>query len=308
MSTVDLEAMLEKVTTSQWALGDIDWKAPGAETITDEQRPRLRRFMADLVWIEQVGSRAFAALAKQAPDPTLATLYRYFHAEEQRHANAELALMQRWGMLENGEVPAPNINLQMAVHWLDGYADELPLAALGSIIPLLEIALDGALLKFLLEEVHDPVCHQVFRKINADEARHLAVDFRVLELISGEAGIRRSIEALARTLRPAILLGLGLVYVPVLSRARDAVIGMGLEDDRLKTAMMGYVRIGGRNPRIRRNPYFWAISRHAQMVVDRDHPYQRFAELMVRLTAHIPRRWLGPNPAWTEQLTHRPTT
>ena len=30
-------------------------------------------------------------------------IYRYFHAEEQRHANAELALMRRWGMLEEGE-------------------------------------------------------------------------------------------------------------------------------------------------------------------------------------------------------------
>jgi hypothetical protein len=34
---------------------------------------------------------------------------------------------------------------------------------------MLEVALDGALLKFLLDEVDDPVCHQVFEKINNDE-------------------------------------------------------------------------------------------------------------------------------------------
>lgn len=41
------------------ALADIDWDAPpGAELITDEQRPKLKQFMSDVVWIEHVGARA----------------------------------------------------------------------------------------------------------------------------------------------------------------------------------------------------------------------------------------------------------
>ncbi|KZY36686.1 hypothetical protein A3730_28530, partial [Alcanivorax sp. HI0044] len=43
------------------------WEAPGAELITEEQWPRLRDFMADLVWIEHIGGRGFAAMAKSAP-------------------------------------------------------------------------------------------------------------------------------------------------------------------------------------------------------------------------------------------------
>ena len=74
--------------------------------------------MADLCWIENVGARGFAALAKKAPTPVLAEIYRYFHAEEQRHANAELALMKRWGMLSDGEMPEPNINIRLAIQWL----------------------------------------------------------------------------------------------------------------------------------------------------------------------------------------------
>ena len=97
---IDMDAMLAKIKDRQWALADIDWDAPGAETISDEFRPKLKAFMADLCWIENVGARGFAALAKKAPTPTLAEIYRYFHAEEQRHANAELALMKRWGMLD----------------------------------------------------------------------------------------------------------------------------------------------------------------------------------------------------------------
>ncbi len=82
-------------------------------------RPKLKAFMADLCWIENIGARGFAALAKKAPTPTIAEIYRYFHAEEQRHANAELALMKRWGMLEDGEIPEPNVNIRLAIDWLD---------------------------------------------------------------------------------------------------------------------------------------------------------------------------------------------
>lgn len=68
-SRIDMDAMLAKIKDRQWALADIDWDAPGAELITDEQRPKLKAFMADLCWIENIGARGFAALAKKAPTP-----------------------------------------------------------------------------------------------------------------------------------------------------------------------------------------------------------------------------------------------
>ena len=204
---IDMDAMLDKIKDRQWALADIDWDAPGAELITDEQRPKLKAFMADLCWIENIGARGFAALAKKAPTPTIAEIYRYFHAEEQRHANAELALMKRWGMLEDGEVPEPNVNIRLAIDWLDRWADDMPLSLLGTVIPMLEVALDGALLKFLLDEVADPVCHQVFEKINNDESRHLVVDFEVLDMI-GHAKIRRLlIDFVGHNATPGLIIG-----------------------------------------------------------------------------------------------------
>jgi hypothetical protein len=63
---IDMDAMLAKIKDRQWALADIDWDAPGAEMINDEQRPKLKAFMADLCWIENIGARGFAALAKKA--------------------------------------------------------------------------------------------------------------------------------------------------------------------------------------------------------------------------------------------------
>jgi hypothetical protein len=172
---IDMDAMLATIKDRQWALAGIDWDAPGAELITDEQRPKLKAFMADLCWIENIGARGFSALAKKAPTPTIAEIYRYFHAEEQRHANAELAMMKRRGMLSDGEVPEPNVNIRLAIDWLDRWADDMPLSLLGTMIPMLEVALDGALLKFLLDEVDDQVCHQVFERGMEPERLYKAV-------------------------------------------------------------------------------------------------------------------------------------
>ena len=65
---LDTEKMLAKIKNSQWALADIDWDAPGRELVTEnpELYPKLKIFMADLMWIEHVGARAFAAMAKKA--------------------------------------------------------------------------------------------------------------------------------------------------------------------------------------------------------------------------------------------------
>ena len=46
--SLDLARTLDRVQERQWALADIDWDAPGAERITDEQRPKLAAFMADV--------------------------------------------------------------------------------------------------------------------------------------------------------------------------------------------------------------------------------------------------------------------
>ena len=301
---IDLDKMLAKIKASQWALADIDWDAPGAELVTGDAElyPKLKTFMTDLMWIEHVGARGFAAMAKHAPTETLAEIYRYFHAEEQRHANAEMALMKRWGMLDGDEIPEPNINLRLVIDWLDTYSDDQPLEVLGSVIPMLEIALDGALCKFLLDTVKDPVCHQAFARINDDESRHLGVDFHVLEMLGRGPVYRHAIRTAGTLLNPKLILGIA-AYLPLLNRMRDNIVKLGLKEERLYEAMNKYKRIGGRTAQGRRNPWFQIISRQAAMVVDRSHPYHLPVDGLVRLTNHYPRRWLKPVPTWVKQLT-----
>ena len=303
--TIDLARTLDRVQERQWALADIDWDAPGAELITDEQWPKLAAFMADVTWIEQVGARAFAALARKADDPVLADLYRYFHAEEQRHANAELALMRRWGMLEGDEPPEPDISIRLAMDWLDRYADSLPLAVLGSAIPMLEVALDGALLKFLVDEVPDPLCAVVFDKINNDESRHLAVGFHVLEVLGRHPVHRHAIDIARVLLSPAVLTSLPAA-MPLFSNARDSVVGMGLDEQRLYDALDRFGKLGERTPDVRRNPSYLVLKEFGKMVANRSHPYHHLGDLMVQVTNHYPRALLRKPPAWTAELTAEP--
>ena len=308
MASIDLEKMLAKVKASQWALADIDWDAPGADRITAEQWPKLKAFMADLMWIEHVGARGFAAMAKKAPNDTLKEIYTYFHAEEQRHANAEMALMKRWGMLDGDNIPEPNKNLKLVIQWLDRYSDDMPLEVLGSVIPMLEIALDGALCTFLLETVDDPVCHQAFAKINDDESRHLGVGFHVLEMQGHGPLYLKTLKALGTIADPRLILGVAS-YVPLLNRMRDNIIEMGLGEERLYAAMRKFERIGGRTQEGRNNPWYQIISRHGRMVVNRrNRMYHAPVDAMVKLTDRMP-EWVMPSrmPTWVKGITYKPT-
>ena len=304
---MDMDAMLQKIKDRQWALADIDWEAPGAETISDEFRPKLKAFMADLCWIENVGARGFAAMATKAPTPTIAEIYRYFHAEEQRHANAELALMKRWEMLEEGEIPEPSVNIRLAIEWLDKYSDDMPLSVLGTVIPMLEVALDGALLQFLLEEVHDPVCHQVFEKINNDESRHIAVDFEVLNLIGHARARKLAVEFVGNVASPGLIIG-ALMYVPLLNRMRNSVADMGLQPERLYSAMNRFKKLGERGEHIHRVPLYQVLKWHSAMVVNPKHPYHLVANSMVWASEKYPRALLRPIPTWFRELTHEPVS
>lgn len=304
---MDMDDMLQKIKDRQWALADIDWEAPGAELIDEAFKPKLKAFMADLCWIENVGARGFAAMATKAPTPTIAEIYRYFHAEEQRHANAELALMKRWGMLDEGEIPEPNVNIRLAIEWLDKYSDDMSLSVLGTVIPMLEVALDGALLKFLLDEVKDPVCHQVFEKINNDESRHIAVDFAVLDMLGHARARRLAIEFVGNVATPGLIIG-ALMYVPLLNRMRNNIVDMGLQPERLYSAMSRFKVLGERSSHTQRVPLYQVLKVHAAMVINPKHPYHLLANTMVKASDLYPSWLLKPIPTWFRELTYEPVS
>ena len=307
MATIDLDKMLEKVRDTQWALDDFDWDKPGADRISADQWPKLKAFMADLMWIEHVGARGFAALAKKTPNDTLKELYTWFHAEEQRHANAEMALMKRWGMLEHDdELPEPNINIRLVIEWLDRYGDEMPLNALASVIPMLEVALDGALCKFLLDTVDDPLCHEVFKHINDDEARHLGVGFTVMEMQGRSPLTLQWLRFIGTQLDPRLILGIA-AYFPLLNKMRDNLVELGLSEEKLYGAIDKFRKIGGRTAEGRRNPWYQMLWRHGAVMTNRKQRwYHRPVDAAVRVTDRIPARLLPKTPSWVKELNANP--
>ena len=302
---MDLDNMLQKIKDKQWALVDIDWDAPGAELIDADLWNKLKPFMTDLMWIENVGARGFAALAKKAPTPTLKSIYEHFHAEEQKHANAELALMRRWGMLEQDEIPPPSINVQLVINWLDKHSDDMSLSILGTVIPMLEVALDGALIKFITDEVHDPVAQEVFKRINSDESRHLAVDFEVMDLL-GHAGLRKlTVDFVGSWMSPALVIGT-LSYFPLLNKMRDNIVAMGVDEERLYQAMRRFRTVGERSESVRRVPMYRFISWHSKKVIDRTSKYHWLADSLVKVTGAIPISLVRNTPTWSQELTYEP--
>lgn len=302
---MDMDNMLQMIRDRQWALADIDWDAPGADLIEPELWAKLKPFMSDLMWIENVGARGFAALARKAPTPTLKSIYEHFHAEEQKHANAELALMRRWGMLDNDEIPAPNVNVQLVINWLDRYSDDMELSFLGTVIPMLEVALDGALIKFITDEVKDPVAQEVFRRINSDESRHLAVDFEVMDIL-GQADMRTLlIELVGGWIKPTFLIGV-LSYFPLLNKMRDNIVAMGVDEERLYQAMRRYRSVGERSAFTRRLPMYRIVSWQARKVIDRTSKYHWLADSLVVATNLIPMPLVHRTPTWSQELTYEP--
>ncbi|OBK17584.1 reductase [Mycobacterium asiaticum] len=302
---MDLDNMLQMIKDKQWALVDIDWDAPGAELIEPELWTKLKPFLTDLMWIENVGARGFAALAKKAPNPTLKSIYEHFHAEEQKHANAELALMRRWGMLDGDEIPKPNVNVQLIINFLDKHADDMTLPFLGTVIPMLESALDGALIKFITDEVKDPVAQEVFRRINSDESRHLAVDFEVIDLLGHSTMRRMLIDTAAGWLNPQILIGI-LSYFALLNKMRDNIVAMGVNEQRLHAAVRRFQSVGERSAFARQLPMYRIVSWHGKKVIDRTSKYHWIADSLVKATSVIPMRLVHRTPTWSQELTYEP--
>ena len=84
--------------------------------------------------------------------------------------------------------------------------------------------------------MHDPVCHEVFRHINSDESRHIAVDFQVLELI-GAGPLHKLLDRELGNLKPQVVLGLIVVFVPLINKMRDNIVAMGLPEEKLYNAV-----------------------------------------------------------------------
>jgi hypothetical protein len=136
-----------------------------------------------------------------------------------------------------------------------------------AVIPMTELVLDGALVKYLVQAVDDPVCHRVFDGINADEARHLAMDFHMLEHYGrAQSKLANTMDLLKSIVRPAGLYATFFGYFPMLARSRGSLEKIGLDMEDAAKAMRRYVELGQKNPDIARHPTYRILAMYVDNV------------------------------------------
>jgi hypothetical protein len=279
---MDLERLREKCERFQWDLRDIDWEAPGADCVTDAQASALLPFMADLYWVETVAAVVFGSMAARETDPTRKAIFTSFAADEQRHADAERELMVRWGIAGRRQRPPPNPSVARLLDALERTADRVHPSVFAAIVPMTELVLDGALVKYLTRTVDDPVCQAVFEKINADEARHLAMDFYMLEYYGRTYSVLSNTADFLRTMcTPDVLYALFFGYMPMLARSRKSITHMGMDLDEVARAMERYVALGRRNRDIARHPAYAVTARWVSVLTRGE---DRFGTALLRIS------------------------
>jgi hypothetical protein len=254
---LDTKAMLDKCDRLQWSIGDIAWDAPGSEAVSEEDRLSLTGIMGDLYWIESVAAVVFGAMRDATAEPELRGIFASFALDEQRHADAELMLMRRWTIVGRNEIPSPNVNVKNLLAGLEQRAHRVHPAVYSAIIPFTELVLDGALVRHFDKMVQDPIASEVFRRINADEARHMAVDFHVLERFGNDRSVidnaRDSVRAIAN---PTVFYALVMGYLPMLLRGRANLRRAGLEDEVVFGCIRKYIALGKRSRGVARHPAY----------------------------------------------------
>jgi hypothetical protein len=177
--------MLESVQAGQWRIDDLDWSPPlrGAEALDARTRREAGLALVFTARLERQAARIFALAADFADDPRAAAIYRWFAIDERRHADAEIKLAARYGVGED-DLPRP---LHWAMRSLENNfvaigerKTALHEMSSASII-LFELALDSLLVPSLKDLTDDPLQARVFRLIDLDESRHLAMDYWLLD-------------------------------------------------------------------------------------------------------------------------------
>ena len=178
---LDLDRMLAATRKGQWSVDEFDWSVPleGADGLSAREKKQAGLALVFTAGLERQAARVFTACAEHVDDPRAQEIYRLFADDERRHAEAELLLARRYGVTW-ADLPLP---IRWMFHELpknfrppNRAAHEVSSAN----IILFELALDSLLIPALKEQAADPLQAEVFRRIDIDESRHLAMDYWLL--------------------------------------------------------------------------------------------------------------------------------
>ncbi|MCB0221514.1 MAG: hypothetical protein KDH09_17585 [Chrysiogenetes bacterium] len=178
---LDLEHVLDRTRKGQWSVHEFDWDTPlqGADHLSEQEKREMALMILFTAGLEIQAARIFELCARYVTDKTAKQIYELFGIDERRHAEAEILMARRLGT-EWEDLP-------LATRAMFKFQDVLwqsPTRLLHEFtstqIILFEIGLDALLIP-ALKEIDDPLQKEVFRRIDVDESRHLAMDYWLLQ-------------------------------------------------------------------------------------------------------------------------------
>ena len=179
---IDLDRLLTNTRNGQWSVDDLDWSTPldDAASVTDEQRFDTALLLHYTAGFERQAARIFDLCSHYVDDPVAKEIYKLFYIDEIRHADAEVRLAERLGY-RLSDLPAALGDA--FAHYETVWDTDAPLMyEFASVeILLFELSLDSITVPLVRSILPDALTSEVFRRIDIDEARHLAMDYWLLE-------------------------------------------------------------------------------------------------------------------------------
>ena len=144
---------------------------------------RICQLYMNMSYIERMAGALFLTLSERMTDPVLKEIYHWCYIDEVRHSHAAYKLMDYFDVHQY-KVYTPNIPMVRFMPNFVNTVRTLNPAIANTFILTGELILDIALLRGINGYVDDPMSRAVVEKINADESRHLAMDFFMAEYCS----------------------------------------------------------------------------------------------------------------------------
>ena len=183
---MDIQNILTSSKRQQWSVDDFDWSAPvDMDGVSKKQQRNLAFVLLFISGVERAGAEFFRIHADYVDDPVASELFNVFAADEDRHADAEVEMAKRLGM-EWHELPWIT---RLAFKFVNYDLETLRKSKYGpgihrfgaTMILFAELGLDGIVMPTLRKGMNEPLHDAVWKKIDQDERRHVAMDYWLIE-------------------------------------------------------------------------------------------------------------------------------
>jgi hypothetical protein len=179
---MDLDRMLSMCRRNQWSVGDLDWDRSPREMTRDEEEAVVQYF-TDMAGIERLAAALFDDQRRRTDDPALEAIFGSFVRDELRHSHCAQMLADHYDVHRYRSYQTNPALVRFTPHFvaaLRHVSNEIA----NAYITAGELILDIALLRAVDDYVDDPMSAEAMELIDRDEARHIAVDFHMVDYYS----------------------------------------------------------------------------------------------------------------------------